>query len=94
MNYTFRVTADNSYGKSSPGIDENASCSTRPAVPHSNPNGVVGYGNAPDNLVIQWQPMDKYDWNAPELRYLIRYRMNKPDEQWHQFLVEDPLAVR
>ncbi|KAH7725494.1 immunoglobulin I-set domain-containing protein [Aphelenchoides avenae] len=92
VNYTFRVTADNSYGKSSPGIDENASCSTRPAVPHSNPNGVVGYGNAPDNLVIQWQPMDKYDWNAPELRYLIRYRMNKPDEQWHEFLVEDPLA--
>lgn len=30
-------------------------------------------------MVIRWKPMDKMEWNAPELRYLIRYRLKKAD---------------
>lgn len=36
--------------------------------------------------------MDKIDWNAPELKYSIKYRLNQDGEIWRQFLVEDPLA--
>ena len=48
-------------------------CQTRPSFPYTNPSGVWAAGTQPDNLVIHWNPMDKYYWNAPHLNYLIRY---------------------
>lgn len=44
-------------------------------VPHKSPNNVRVLGTKPGNLVIQWEPMNKHDWNAPKLHYLIRYRL-------------------
>ncbi|CAJ0567358.1 unnamed protein product, partial [Mesorhabditis spiculigera] len=79
VNYTFRVIAENSFGRSD----------KRPAALDE---GVWAQGDRPDNLVIHWQPMDKYDWNAPNLQYLIRYKLNTSQAVWTEFVVEDPLA--
>lgn len=99
-------------------------------VPYDNPKNVHVFGTNPGNLVIQWEPMNKHDWNAPQLRYLIRYQLSqnnnkqktqnnfnkyiikkhisKPffietfetfnrlpnsNNKWHEFFVEDSLAV-
>lgn len=43
--------------------------------------------------VIHWKPLDKYDWNAPRLQYLVRYRLKEPDVAWSEFVVEDAYAV-
>lgn len=68
-------------------------CSTKPAAPYSNPGDVKGEGTEPNNLIIQWKPMDKYDWNGPDLKYIVRYRLNEEGMDWNEILVEDPLAV-
>ncbi|TMS38880.1 hypothetical protein L596_005508 [Steinernema carpocapsae] len=87
VNYTFRVIAYNSHGASQPGYKLDAVCSTKPSA---NPEDVRALGTDPTNLVIYWTPMDKIDWNAPQLNYLVRYRLNREGENWHEFLVEDP----
>uniref|UniRef100_A0A1I8AK21 Neuroglian n=1 Tax=Steinernema glaseri TaxID=37863 RepID=A0A1I8AK21_9BILA len=91
VNYTFRIIAYNSHGASEPGYNVDAMCSTKPAPPYTNPEEVYAMGNDPTNLVIYWKPMNKIDWNAPQLNYLIQYRLNKEGENWHEFLIEDPL---
>jgi hypothetical protein len=50
-------------------------------------------GTKPDNLVIRWDPLPKMEWNAPGLRYQIKYRLKEPHAKWTEFFVEDPLAV-
>ncbi|CAD6198575.1 unnamed protein product [Caenorhabditis auriculariae] len=97
VNYTFRVVAINSHGRSDLHIEGQppeqwATCHTRPSFPYTNPSGVRAEGNEPDNLVIYWNPMDKYYWNAPNLQYMIRYKLDEPDHGWTEFLVEDSLA--
>ncbi|XGW30397.1 hypothetical protein V3C99_009405 [Haemonchus contortus] len=98
VNYTFRVVAENSHGRSDQnvGLDEdkvqNISCHTRPSFPYSNPKGVRVEGTEPDNLVVYWKPMEKYYWNAPHLQYLVRYKLDEPHTAWTEFVVEDPLA--
>lgn len=60
---------------SEPSVSEENVCQTPMDVPYKSPDGVQVFGTEPGNLVIQWQPMNKHDWNAPQLRYLIRYRL-------------------
>ncbi|PAV59906.1 hypothetical protein WR25_12506 [Diploscapter pachys] len=93
VNYTFRVVAENSHGRSDSFGEpaEMGQCQTRPSFPYSNPHGVRAEGTQPDNLVIYWKPMDKYYWNAPNLQYLVRYKLNREYTAWNEFLVEDPL---
>ncbi|CAD5224223.1 unnamed protein product [Bursaphelenchus xylophilus] len=90
--YDFRIVAINMYGESSPGSSVTAHCETRPNIPFSNPKNVKVFGTEPDNLVISWDPMPKPDWNAPGLKYQIRYRRQKKGAAWKEFFVEDPLA--
>ncbi|PIO64975.1 fibronectin type III domain protein, partial [Teladorsagia circumcincta] len=99
VNYTFRVIAENSHGRSDMniGIDDEdkmttVSCHTRPSFPYSNPKGVRVEGTEPDNLVVYWKPMEKYYWNAPHLQYLVRYKLDEPHTAWTEFVVEDPMA--
>lgn len=99
VNYTFRVIAENSHGRSDMNLEldeedvmQTVSCQTRPSFPYSNPAGVRAEGTEPDNLVVYWEPMDKYYWNAPNLQYLVRYKLDEPHTAWTEFLVEDSLA--
>ncbi|CAI5447225.1 unnamed protein product [Caenorhabditis angaria] len=97
VNYTFRVIAINSHGRSDLKIDgqqkeEWLSCQTRPSFPYTNPVGVKGEGTEPDNLVIYWKPLDRYYWNAPNMQYLVKYKLDDTIHGWTEFLVEDSLA--
>lgn len=54
-------------------------------------------------MVIQWTPMPRNDWNAPGLKYLIRYRRTKTNKiyenslnesnKWTEFFIVDPYIV-
>ncbi|KAK6747669.1 hypothetical protein RB195_000706 [Necator americanus] len=99
VNYTFRVIAENAHGRSdlNAALDDEdlmqtVSCQTRPSFPYSNPSNVRADGTEADNLVVYWTPMDKYYWNAPNLQYLVRYKLNEPHSAWTEFLVEDSMA--
>ncbi|KAL3122065.1 hypothetical protein niasHT_009358 [Heterodera trifolii] len=69
-------------------------CATPPDVPFSNPMEVHAQGTEPDNLVIRWTPLARNVWNAPGLKYLMRYRQmdDSAPADWHEFFVEDPFA--
>ncbi|VDM96423.1 unnamed protein product [Thelazia callipaeda] len=92
VNYTFRVIAWNSHGKSQPGIKKDTVCSTKASYPHSNPKHVRAEGNKPNNMIIEWEAMDKYDWNGPGLQYIVRYKLNEPGSTWTEIRIEDPIA--
>ncbi|XP_066248839.1 neuroglian isoform X1 [Euwallacea similis] len=72
-NYTFRVIAVNKIGRSLPSPHSEI-CSTPPAVPHKNPDNVVGEGDRPDNLVITWTPMPQIEHAAPGFKYRVYYK--------------------
>lgn len=54
VNYTFRVIAENSYGRGLPGLLPNAICTTISSFPYDNPAGVTAAGTIRDNLIIRW----------------------------------------
>jgi hypothetical protein len=93
VNYTFRVIAENEHGLSMP-ASLNVPCNTAPSVPYTNPINASAEGDAPDNLVIFWAPMEKEQWNGETFRYVVRYRFDSPGAEWHEFEVEDPLQDR
>uniref|UniRef100_A0A0K0FH30 Neuroglian (inferred by orthology to a D. melanogaster protein) n=1 Tax=Strongyloides venezuelensis TaxID=75913 RepID=A0A0K0FH30_STRVS len=92
VDYKFRIIAINSYGESEPGYPHKTECKTKPSRPYINPGNVMAEGNEPNNIVVYWDPIDKYDWNGPNMRYLIRYKINEPYNEWREFIIEDPLA--
>uniref|UniRef100_A0A8R1TTT8 Uncharacterized protein n=1 Tax=Onchocerca volvulus TaxID=6282 RepID=A0A8R1TTT8_ONCVO len=92
VNYTFRVIAQNSRGESEPGFKKGIVCSTKAYYPYTNPKNVRAEGNEPNNMIIEWKPMDKYDWNGPGLEYIVRYKLNEPGKTWTEIRIEDPLA--
>ena len=97
MNYTFRIFAHNEHGPSEPTTlapSSSTECRTPEDVPFQNPTGVIVAGNEPDNLIIQWKPLPRHQWNGQGLKYLIRYRRaDLEKEEWTEFYVEDPFAV-
>lgn len=68
-------------------------CSTKAYFPLANPADVRAEGSEPNNMIIKWKPMDKYDWNAPGLQYIVRYKLNEPGGIWTEMRIEDPLAA-
>ncbi|XP_077452823.1 neural cell adhesion molecule L1.2 isoform X1 [Stigmatopora argus] len=83
MSYRFRVIAINGVGKSAPSKPTEIH-STTPEVPDRNPEDVRSESADPDTLVINWEEMDKRDYNGPGFKYHVLWRSvvgSGPD--WH-----------
>ncbi|CAH8589266.1 unnamed protein product [Heterobilharzia americana] len=76
--YHFRVELLNHIGKSLPSEiipslsdNRNVMCILPPTPTSSNPDYLVVYGNEPNNLIIQWKPLDPIQHNGPGLVYRL-----------------------
>ncbi|KFD61036.1 hypothetical protein M514_12098 [Trichuris suis] len=89
-NFTFRAVARNEVGDSAPAV-AHTKCTTAAALPEVNPNNVLVKGNTPDNLVVQWDPVERVDWNGPDFHYLVEYkRTDDPEAEWQSAVVTEP----
>ncbi|XP_053551776.1 neural cell adhesion molecule L1 isoform X2 [Bombina bombina] len=95
VNYQFRVTAVNEIGPgaSSPPSDR---YKTPKAAPRKNPSDVKGEGTKSNNMRISWKPLKGIYWNGPGFQYLVKWRLQGKEIDWHQkeasgppFWVED-----
>ncbi|CAH8818851.1 unnamed protein product, partial [Schistosoma curassoni] len=76
--YHFRIELINSIGKSLPSdiipklsIESNELCILPPMPTFINPDYLIVYGNKPNNLIIQWKPLDPIQHNGPGLIYRL-----------------------
>ncbi|CAH8539580.1 unnamed protein product [Schistosoma turkestanicum] len=74
--YHFRIELLNHVGKSSPSdiipkltVEQNELCILPPEPTLNNPEYLIVYGNKPNNLIIQWKPLDPMEHNGPGLIY-------------------------
>ncbi|XP_053112554.1 neuronal cell adhesion molecule isoform X14 [Hemicordylus capensis] len=81
VNYSFRVIAVNEIGRSQPS-EASDQYFTKPAKPDENPSGIKGIGSEPDNLVIKWEPLKRFQSNGPGLRYQVSWRQKDSDDEW------------
>ncbi|XP_066898965.1 neuronal cell adhesion molecule isoform X16 [Kogia breviceps] len=88
VNYSFRVTAVNSLGRSLPS-EASEQYLTKAAEPDKNPTAVEGLGSEPDNLVITWQPLNGFESNGPGLQYKVSWRQKDGDDEWTSMVVAD-----
>ncbi|CAI2731994.1 unnamed protein product [Schistosoma spindalis] len=76
--YHFRIELLNHIGKSLPSdiipklsIESNELCILPPMPTLINPDYLIVYGNKPNNLIIQWKPLDPVQHNGPGLIYRL-----------------------
>nr|KAF6470013.1 neuronal cell adhesion molecule [Molossus molossus] len=86
VNYSFRVMAENSLGRSLPS-EISEQYFTKAAEPDKNPMTVEGLGSEPDNLVITWQPLNGFESNGPGLQYKVSWRQKDGDDEWTSVVV-------
>ncbi|XP_036183389.1 neuronal cell adhesion molecule isoform X20 [Myotis myotis] len=86
VNYSFRVMAENSLGRSLPS-EASEQYLTKAAEPDKNPMTVEGLGSEPDNLVITWQPLNGFESNGPGLQYKVSWRQKDGDDEWTSVVV-------
>ncbi|XP_052040685.1 neuronal cell adhesion molecule isoform X6 [Apodemus sylvaticus] len=86
VNYSFRVMAENSIGRSMPS-DASEPYLTKAAEPDQNPTAVEGLGTEPDNLVITWKPLNGFQSNGPGLQYKVSWRQKDGDDEWTSVVV-------
>ncbi|XP_055974665.1 neuronal cell adhesion molecule isoform X27 [Sorex fumeus] len=86
VNYSFRVMAVNSLGRSLPS-EASEQYLTKPAEPDKNPTFVEGLGSEPDNLVITWKPLNGFESNGPGLQYKVSWRQKDGDDEWTSMVV-------
>ncbi|XP_017402360.1 neuronal cell adhesion molecule isoform X32 [Cebus imitator] len=86
VNYSFRVTAVNSIGKSLPS-EASEQYLTKASEPDKNPTAVEGLGSEPDNLVITWKPLNGFESNGPGLQYKVSWRQKDGDDEWTSVVV-------
>ncbi|XP_047550993.1 neuronal cell adhesion molecule isoform X8 [Lutra lutra] len=86
VNYSFRVMAVNSLGRSLPS-EASEQYLTKAAEPDTNPTAVEGLGSEPDNLVITWKPLNGFESNGPGLQYKVSWRQKDGDDEWTSVVV-------
>lgn len=86
VNYSFRVMAENSIGRSMPS-EASEQYLTKAAEPDQNPMAVEGLGTEPDNLVITWKPLNGFQSNGPGLQYKVSWRQKDGDDEWTSVVV-------
>ncbi|XP_036061332.1 neuronal cell adhesion molecule isoform X22 [Onychomys torridus] len=86
VNYSFRVMAENSIGRSVPS-EASEQYLTKAAEPDQNPTSVEGIGTEPDNLVITWKPLNGFQSNGPGLQYKVSWRQKDGDDEWTSVVV-------
>ncbi|XP_054350256.1 neuronal cell adhesion molecule isoform X23 [Pongo pygmaeus] len=86
VNYSFRVMAVNSIGKSLPS-EVSEQYLTKASEPDKNPTAVEGLGSEPDNLVITWKPLNGFESNGPGLQYKVSWRQKDGDDEWTSVVV-------
>ncbi|XP_073095157.1 neuronal cell adhesion molecule isoform X11 [Manis javanica] len=86
VNYSFRVMAVNSLGRSRPS-KASEQYLTKAAEPDKNPTAVEGLGSEPDNLVITWKPLNGFESNGPGLQYKVSWRQQDGDDEWTSVVV-------
>lgn len=86
VNYSFRVMAENSIGRSVPS-EASEQYMTKAAEPDQNPTAVEGLGTEPDNLVITWKPLNGFESNGPGLQYKVSWRQKDGDDEWTSVVV-------
>nr|XP_055157008.1 neuronal cell adhesion molecule isoform X5 [Nyctereutes procyonoides] len=86
VNYSFRVMAINSLGRSLPS-EASEQYLTKAAEPDTNPTAVEGLGSEPDNLVITWKPLNGFESNGPGLQYKVSWRQKDGDDEWTSVVV-------
>ncbi|XP_036774853.2 neuronal cell adhesion molecule isoform X12 [Manis pentadactyla] len=86
VNYSFRVMAVNSLGRSRPS-KASEQYLTKAAEPDKNPTAVEGLGSEPDNLVITWKPLNGFESNGPGLQYKVSWRQRDGDDEWTSVIV-------
>lgn len=92
VNYQFRVTAVNEVGKSTAsGYSDRFE--TAKAAPDKNPEQVKGRGSDPSNMYIYWEPMKGIDWNAPGFGYIVKWRLQHKETEWHTHIADSPPYV-
>ncbi|XP_023606782.1 neuronal cell adhesion molecule [Myotis lucifugus] len=85
VNYSFRVMAENSLGRSF--RPTRLTVFAKAAEPDKNPMTVEGLGSEPDNLVITWQPLNGFESNGPGLQYKVSWRQKDGDDEWTSVVV-------
>lgn len=94
--YVFRVLARNSVGDSATTTVKGI-CETPAKQPDKNPGEVAAKGTSPENLIVQWKPMAREEWNGGKFHYVVKYRPVDEDQRdgdWKEVAVEDPFADR
>ncbi|CCD65185.1 Neuroglian [Caenorhabditis elegans] len=94
--YVFRVIARNSVGDSAARLAKDQ-CETPAKQPDKNPDEVAAKGTSPENIIVQWKPMSREEWNGADFHYVVKYRPKDEDQRvgdWKEVAVEDPFADR
>ena len=63
-----------------------ASVTTSPDKPTIYPENIRAGGGKEGTLVIEWTPLPREQWNAPDVEYIVQYRPydgdNPGDGKW------------